>query len=93
MQVCHKNVSYANFYLLKFGLAVAVGDGIRKKDNPDELSLLVAERGLITFFLHLLVFCLYVCYAYAKMRHHIIFVPFPYREALGLQNGYRNRPT
>ena len=28
------------------GLAVAVGDGIRKKDNPDELSLLVAERGL-----------------------------------------------
>ena len=33
-------------YLLKFGLAVAVGEGIRKKDNPDELSLLVAERGL-----------------------------------------------
>lgn len=28
------------------GLAVAVGEGIRKKDNPDELSLLVAERGL-----------------------------------------------
>ena len=46
MQIYHKNVSYANFYLLKFGLAVAVGEGIRKKDNPDELSLLVAERGL-----------------------------------------------
>ena len=45
MQIYHKNVSYANFYLLKFGLAVrsARGDGIRKKDNPDELSLLVEQ--------------------------------------------------
>ena len=48
MQIYHKNVSYANFYLLKFGLVVrsARGEGIRKKDNHDELSLLVAERGL-----------------------------------------------
>ena len=43
MQIYHKNVSYANFYLLKFGLAVAVGEGIRKKDNPDELSLFVEQ--------------------------------------------------
>ena len=56
MQIYHKNVSYANFYLLKFGLAVAVGDGIRKKDNPDELSLLVAERGLVPFFLHFAIY-------------------------------------
>ena len=43
-----------NPFFAKIGLAVRSvwGEGIRKKDNPDELSLLVAERGLITFFLH-----------------------------------------
>ena len=43
-----------NPFFAKIGLVLRSVGGMdaKNKDNPDELSCLVAERGLITFFLH-----------------------------------------